>query len=67
MATATEPTPQSDLEEICRLIAEGRKVTDPQLLKRVWECAEPGDSRGVRAAWAVNVAVDLIRDGRDEE
>ena len=37
---------------ICRLIAEGRRVIDPQLLKRVRERRGPSDPRGVRAAWA---------------
>ncbi len=26
---------RSDLEEVCRLAAEGKKVTDPELIKRV--------------------------------
>ena len=29
MTTVDKPSPQSDLEEVCRLIAEGKKVTDP--------------------------------------
>src|SRR4051794_14441563 len=28
---------QADMEEVCRLAAEGKKVTDPDLLKRIQE------------------------------
>jgi hypothetical protein len=40
MATSDEPSPQSDLEEVCRLIAAGKKVTGPELLKRIHQRSE---------------------------
>ncbi len=30
----------ADMEEVCRLIAEGKRVTDPALLKRIYERSE---------------------------
>ena len=30
---------EADMEEVCRLAAEGKKVTDPELLKRIQERA----------------------------
>ena len=36
---------EADMEEVCRLAAEGKKVTDPELLKRIQE-----RSRRIKAA-----------------
>ena len=30
----------ADMEEVCRLISEGKPVTDPALLKRIYERSE---------------------------
>ncbi len=60
------PSPQSDLEVVCRMIAEGRKVTDPDLLNRLRERSEQA-TRGVLGRHGLlDVAVDLIRESRDE-
>ncbi len=40
MAANDEPSPQSDLEVVCRLIAEGKPITDLELLKRIEERSE---------------------------
>lgn len=43
MATCDEPSvtqEQADVEEVCRLAAEGKKVTDPDLMKRIQERTE---------------------------
>ncbi len=60
-------SPQSDLEEVCRLIAEGRKVTDPELLKRIQQRSEQATREVFERHGILDVAVDLIREGRDEE
>jgi hypothetical protein len=67
LATADKPTPRTDLEEICRLIAEGKKVTDADLLKRVQGRSEQATREVFEKHGLLNVAVDLIREGRDEE
>jgi len=67
MATVDKPSPRADLQEVCRLIAEGKKVTDSQLLKRIQERSEQATREIFEKDGLLNVAVDLIRDGRDEE
>ncbi len=67
MATVTQPTPQADLEVVCRLIAHGDKITDPDLLKRIQERADQATREVFEKHGLLNVAVDLIREGRDEE
>jgi hypothetical protein len=67
MAANDEPSPQSDLKEVCRLIAEGKNVTDPQLLKRIEERSEQATREIFDRHGLLEVAVDLIREGRDEE
>ena len=67
MATETKPSAQDDLQEVCRLIAEGKRVTDPDLLKRVQERSEQATREVFEKHGVLNIAVDLIREGRDEE
>jgi hypothetical protein len=62
MATATE---QSDHEEIVRAAAERRRV-DPEVSKRVRERAEKVREEILRTHGILNVAVDLIREAREE-
>ncbi len=35
-----DPQALADLEEICRLLSEGKKVTDPELIRRITEGAD---------------------------
>jgi hypothetical protein len=67
MATSNSPSVQADLEEVCRLIAEGKKITDPGLLKRIQERSDQATEEVFEKHGLLNVAVDLIREGRDEE
>jgi hypothetical protein len=67
MAIIDKPSPQTDLEEVCRLIAESKKVTDPDLLKRIQERSEQATREVFKRHGLLDVAVDLIREGRDEE
>jgi hypothetical protein len=62
MATATE---QADHEEIVRAAAERRPV-DPEVSKRVRERAEKIREEILRTHGVLNVAVDLIREAREE-
>jgi hypothetical protein len=57
----------ADMEEVCRLIAEGKPVTDPALLKRIHERAEQVRRAMFEKHGVTNIAVDLIREVRDEE
>jgi hypothetical protein len=67
MTTIDEPSPQSDLEEVCRLIAKGERVTDPELLRRIRERSEQATREVFEKHGLLDIAVDLIRQGRDEE
>ncbi|MFI5456235.1 MAG: hypothetical protein ACHRXM_12375 [Isosphaerales bacterium] len=72
MATVEKPSSippeaMADMEEVCRLISEGKRVTDPALLKRIYERSEEVQ-RAIREKYGVvEWAVDLIREARDEE
>lgn len=56
----------ADLEAVAAAVSAGRKP-DPELLRRVRERSEKA-TEAVRQRWgALNIAVDLIREGRDEE
>jgi hypothetical protein len=66
MATIDKPSALANLEEVCRLVAEGKKVTDPDLLKRIQERSEQATREVFEKHGLLNVAVDLIREGRDE-
>ena len=58
---------RADGEEIARHVVEGRKVTDPELRRRVTERSETVQ-REIRERFGiVEWAVDLIREGRDED
>jgi hypothetical protein len=57
----------ADMEEVCRLISEGKPVTDLALLKRIHDRAEPVRRAMLEQNGVTNIAVDLIREARDEE
>ena len=56
-----------DLEEVSRLVSEGKPVTDPALLKRIHDRAEQVRLAMLEKHGVTNIAVDLIREARDEE
>jgi len=72
MATVETPSAipadeMADMEEVCRLISEGKPVTDPALLKRIHDRAEQVRCAMLEKHGVTNIAVDLIREARDEE
>jgi hypothetical protein len=56
----------ADLEEVCRQAASGG-VRDPELLRRIQERSAKAREEILRKHGVLNVAVDLIREIRDEE
>jgi hypothetical protein len=55
-----------DAEEVLRLVREGKRVTDPELRRRIRERAE-SIRDAIEAKYGVlDVAVNLIRETRDE-
>jgi hypothetical protein len=66
---ANNPIPPdilADLYEVARQAASGG-VRDPELLRRVTERAEKARREILEKHGVLNIAVDLIREGRDEE
>jgi hypothetical protein len=57
----------ADMEEVCRLISEGKPVTDPALRTRIYERSEQVRRAMLEKHGVTNIAVDLIREVRDEE
>jgi hypothetical protein len=60
------PDEMADIEEVCRLLSEGKRVTDPELLRRIHERAEQVRCDMLQKHGQTNIAVDLIREVRDE-
>lgn len=63
--TAVDPQAQADLEEVCRLISEGKRVTDPELVRRIEERAEEGREEAFRLFGVQEISVDIVREMRD--
>jgi hypothetical protein len=61
------PDEMADMEEVCRLVSEGKRVTDPELLKPIRERSEAVQREILEKYGMVAWAVDRIREARDEE
>jgi hypothetical protein len=66
VAANDEPSPESDLQVVCRLISEGKRITDLDLLKRIEDRSEQATREIFERNGLLDVAVELIREGRDE-
>ena len=56
----------ADLKEVCRQAASGG-VRDPELLRRIQERSAKAREEILQKHGVLNVAVDLIREIRDED
>ena len=65
--STARPADIADMDEVCRLVSEGKRVTDPELLKRIRERSEAVQREILEKHGVVEWAVDLIREARDEE
>ena len=57
---------QADSQEVARLIAGGKKVSDPEPRRRIRARAEKVRQEILEEHGVVEWAVDMIRDARDE-
>jgi hypothetical protein len=57
---------QLDSEEIMRLVYEGKRVTDPELRRRVTERADAARQIMLERFGVRDIAVELLRDARDD-
>jgi hypothetical protein len=67
MKNIEKPSAEDDIAEVARLAAEGKRVTDPQLLCRIRERSDALRREMLRSQGLTNIAVDLVREIRDEE
>jgi hypothetical protein len=58
---------QADLDEVIRQTAAYGRVVDPELLRRIAERSAKVRQEILEKHGVLNVAVDLIREGREEE
>lgn len=67
METKVEVPPDimADLEEVCRHVTTGG-VRDPELIRRIQERSEEARRELLERHGVLNIAVDLIREIRDE-
>jgi hypothetical protein len=62
-----QPSAEDDIEEVARLAAAGNRVTDPELLSRIHERSDALRREMLRSQGLTNIAVDLVREIRNEE
>jgi hypothetical protein len=60
------PQEKADLQEVARLIAEGKKLTDPESRRRIRARAEYVRQQILDQHGVVEWSADMIRDARDE-
>jgi hypothetical protein len=65
--TAIDPQERADMDEVSRILAEGKRVTDPELRRRITERSAAVQREILERFGVVDWAVDLIREGRDED
>jgi hypothetical protein len=56
----------ADIAEVVRLIAQGKRVTDPELLRRIRHRSDALRREMLRTQGLTDLAVDLVRESRDE-
>ena len=64
-STAIDPREMADMEEVSRLLAEGERVTDPELLRRIRERSDAVRDEAFRKFGVQDVGVGIIRELRD--
>jgi hypothetical protein len=57
---------QLDSQEVMRIVSEGKRVTDPELRRRIQKRAEAIRRQIFETHGVVEWSVDMIRDARDE-
>ncbi len=57
---------EADIAEVARLVAVGQRVTDPELLRCIRERSDALRREMLRTQGLTDIAVDLVRESRDE-
>ncbi len=58
---------QADREEVTRLVSQGRRVTDPELRRRITERGDVARRLMLERHGVRDIAVELLREARDED
>lgn len=70
MATTEKPSAidqeQTDSQEVARLVSAGKRVTDPELRRRIRERSESVQKQIFEKHGVVDWAVEMTREARDE-
>lgn len=66
MNQAEQAQAEADIAEVARLVAEGKQVTDPELLRRIRQRSDALRREMLRTQGLTDIAVDLVRESRDE-
>jgi hypothetical protein len=57
---------EADIAEVVRLVVEGKRVTDPELLRRIRQRSDALRREMLSTQGLTDVAVDLVKESRDE-
>ncbi len=63
--TAINLQEMADMEEVSRLMAEGERVADPELLRRIRERSDAVRDEAFRKFGVQDIGVGIIRELRD--
>lgn len=66
MNQAEQAQAEADIAEVARLVAEGKQVTDPELLRRIRQRSDALRREMLRTQGLTDIAVELVRESRDE-
>jgi hypothetical protein len=56
----------ADIAEVVRLAVEGKRVTDPELLRRIRQRSDALRGEMLKTQGLTDVAVDLVKESRDK-
>ena len=66
MNQAEQSQAEADIAEVARLVAEGKRVTHPELLHRIRQRSDALRREMLRTQGLTDIVVDLVRESRDE-
>jgi len=66
MNQAEQSQAEADIAEVARLIGEGKRVTEPDLLHRIRQRSDALRREMLTTQGLTDIAVDLVRESRDE-
>ena len=57
---------EADIAEVVRLVAAGKRVTDPELLSRIRQRSDALRREMLRTQGLTDIAIDLVQESRNE-